>query len=157
MYSVSKNTLLMHLYNALCHSVQGNFLSSISFIQGHRYETELEGKTDDVADGETDMLCVRLLLGQAMRSTWRKPHHRGPIICLSPAGHCTSSGQQRPLDPHSRAFMTVCQPSICLFHPASFDWFKIMVAVCFTCLTDSSGSPTRLCQDFLILTALLAW
>lgn len=71
MYSVSKNKLLIHLYNALCHSVQGNFLSSISFIQGHRYETELEGKTDDVADGETDVLCVRLLLGQAMRSTWR--------------------------------------------------------------------------------------
>lgn len=75
---------------------------------------------------------------------------------LSPVGHlpglCASSGQPRP--PPSRRhspplpaslppFSTPSPPSSC---------FKIMVAVCFTCLTDSSGSgwpdPHGLCQGF---------
>lgn len=55
--------ILFKVTSSLCEQEK---MSSTSFIQGHTYETELEEKTDDVADGETDVLCVRLLLGQAM-------------------------------------------------------------------------------------------
>lgn len=55
--------ILFKVTSSQCEQEQ---ISSTSFIQGHRYGAELEGKTDDVADGETDVLCVRFLLGQGM-------------------------------------------------------------------------------------------
>lgn len=70
-----------------------------------------------------------------------KRSHGGHLTCLSPAGCCTSSGQQHPLDPPCRDLMTVCQPSIC---SSSFFLWLIQdhgcPADCFTCLTNSFGS-----------------
>lgn len=126
--------------------------SSTSFVQSHRRETAPEGKdTDDDARRETDVLRVRALRGIKTRS------HRGHLICPLPARLCTSSGQQRPPRPGSRAPSSLLQ---CSCSPSfSFNCFKIMVAVCFACLTDSSGSgwlpPWTLSRFFLILTALL--
>lgn len=83
---------------------------------------------------------------------------RGHLTCLSPAGHCTSSGQQHALLILAAELSWLSASPVFVLHPSPFDWFKIMVAVCFTHLTDSSGSgwlPTWLCQGFLILTALL--
>ncbi|KAL7406956.1 hypothetical protein ABVT39_000733 [Epinephelus coioides] len=71
-------------------------------------------------------------------------HQRSPgghLTCLSPSERCTSSGQPRPLDPTYRDLMTVRQPSI--RSSSSFLWLiqdHGCLAVCFTCLTDSSGS-----------------
>lgn len=75
---------------------------------------------------------------------------------LSPVRHlpglCASSGQPRP--PLSRRHSSPLPASLPPFSTPSppSSCFKIMVAVCFTCLTDSSGSgwldPHGLCQGF---------
>lgn len=152
--SCSVNPLQMMFFLTFClrwpllRTNRSHLLPSYS----HRRETALEGKDpDDDARGETDVLCVRALHGIKMQS------HRGHLTCPSPARLCTSSGQQCPPRPGSRAPSSLlqcsCSPSI------SFNCFKIMVAVCFACLTDSSGSgwlpPWTLSRFFLILTALL--
>lgn len=81
----------------------------------------------------------------------------------SPARHLPDSAplqannalpvQAAELPPPSSLLQCSCSPSF------SFNCFKIMVAVCFACLTDSSGSgwlpPRTLSRFFLILTALL--
>lgn len=125
--------------------------SSTSFVQSHRRETALEGKdTDDDARGETDVLCVRALRGIGMQS------HRGHLTCPSPARLCTSSGQQRPPRPGSRAPSSLlqcsCSPSI---STASRSWLLYVSPAWLTPLA-LVGSPHGLCQGFS-LSSLPCW
>lgn len=138
MYSVISN----RFPNCTSHSLLLHFLSKVTwdlfFVwRGADVIYFLYGITDWTGRKETDV-CCRLWTGHAIRTCTPEVTQRSPHLSVA---RCTSSGQQRPLDPHSRDVTTVCQPSVC--SSSCFLWLirdHGCPAVRFTRLTDSSGS-----------------
>lgn len=101
MYKITQfiQLLKLHLQNCNVNDVPRRFLlkvtsslcereqtSSTSSIQDHRYETDLEGKTQVMLLMERQMCSVRFLLGQGMWSTWQ-PCTSGLREVTSPVCH----------------------------------------------------------------------
>lgn len=112
--------------------------------------TELEGMRQMLLPTERQMCSVSdSCLDRAC------DQHGSPASKVtSPVCHLpdTALGQHRPLHSPSRDLMTVCQPSIC--SPSFFLWLiqdHGCLAVCFTCLTDSSGSGWPPSSDYVMV------